>query len=87
MSSDSAKVQAPHNILAAARTALGMTQDELAKAAGVSRPTLTHLEAGRTKTYQDTRAKVQEALERRGIVFTNGDTPGFKIDKSKAVIT
>lgn len=83
----SVKVQAPPNILAAARTALGLTQAELAKASGVGVTTLVHLESGKTKTYQDTREKVQEALERRGIVFTNGDTPGFKIDKSKAVIT
>lgn len=83
----SKKVQAPPNILAGARTSLGMTQAELAKAAGISVPTLSNLEAGKTKAYQDTREKVQEALERRGIVFTNGDTPGFKIDKAKAVIT
>lgn len=85
MSSD--KVQAPPNILAGARTSLGLTQAELATAAGVGVTTLIKLEQGRTKTYQDTRERVQQALERRGIVFTNGGTPGFKIDKSKAVIT
>ncbi len=85
MSSD--KVQAPPNILAGARTSLGLTQAELATAAGVGVTTLIKLEQGRTKTYQDTRERVQQALELRGIVFTNGGTPGFKIDKSKAVIT
>ncbi len=83
----SEKVQAPTNILAGARTALGLTQAELAKAAGVGVTTLSNLESGRTRTYQDTRDKIQQALERRGIVFTNGGTPGFKIDRSKAVIT
>lgn len=83
----STKVQAPPNILAGARTSLGMTQAELAKAAGISATTLVHLESGKTKTYKDTREKVQEALERRGVVFTNGDKPGFYLDKEKAVIT
>lgn len=82
----SEKVQAPPNILAGARTALGLTQEELATAAGVGVTTLNRLETGKTRAYADTREKVQEALERRGVVFTNGDMPGFKLDKSKVVI-
>lgn len=71
------KVQAPVNILKGARVALGLTQAELARAAGVDLGTLNALETHRKRTREEVRVRVQEALERRGAVFTNGDKPGF----------
>lgn len=73
------KVRAEVNILIGARAALRLTQAELAAAAGVDLGTLNALENGRKKTREDVRAKVQAALERRGVVFTNGEKPGFHL--------
>jgi len=73
--------------LAAARQLLGrMSQEQLAKAAGVSEVTIAMFELGRTVPHERTLDKIKTALERRGIVFTNGDSPGVKLDRSKATI-
>ena len=71
------KVKAPINILKGARVAFGLTQAELAAAAGIDLGTLNALESRRKQTRDEQRSRVQEALERRGAVFTNGDRPGF----------
>ena len=71
--------------LKAARALLGWSQDELAVAADVSKPTIKRLEAhdgalgGRTETRQ----KIREALEFAGIEFIeeNGGGPGVRLKK------
>lgn len=72
--------------IAGAREFLGMSQAELAEAAGVGRTTVVAFERGNRSAYESTRTKLQSALEMRGIVFTNGSKPGFYFDREKMVI-
>ena len=75
------------NQLAAARDLLGrMTQEQLARAAGVSVVTIVHFESGKTVPHADTLQKILGALENRGIEFSNGDSPGVKLRPEKAII-
>ena len=80
------KVRAERATLKGARVTLGLGQEQLAKAAGVSTTTVSYFETGTTAPHESTRAAIQTALEARGIVFTNGDKPGFYFDKDKAII-
>jgi len=80
------KVRADKDTLKAARVRLGLDQGQLAKAAGLTQVTISNFELGKTAPYDATQAAIQAALELRGIVFTNGDLPGFYFDKSKVVI-
>jgi DNA-binding XRE family transcriptional regulator len=80
------KIQAERDTLKAARVWLRLDQEQLAKAAGLTRETVSNFEGGRTAPHESTRGAIQSALETRGIVFTNGDKPGFHYDKEKAVI-
>jgi DNA-binding XRE family transcriptional regulator len=82
----SGKVQATGAQIAGAREFLRMTQDDLAKAAGVNRGTIVGFESGLRTPYESSREKIQAALETRGIVFTNGNKPGFHLDKEKATV-
>jgi DNA-binding XRE family transcriptional regulator len=72
--------------VAAARGLLAMTQSDLAAAAGVTRQTLIDWEAGTRIPRSDTVDKVRDALERRGIEFSNGGEPGVKYRPAKALI-
>lgn len=72
--------------LVAARGLLGMTQEQLANAAGCSKRTIENFEAGKSVPYEDTMAKIMTALELRGIEFSNGDRPTVTHDRSKATI-
>ena len=63
-----------------------MTQGDLCAASGVSRKTLIDWESGHTTPRGDTVARIRDALERRGIEFSNGGEPGVKLRPSKAVI-
>ena len=67
----------------AARMLLKMTQKELASAAGVSEPTLVKFETGQTLPHRATHERIQQALEDRGIMFTNGDNPGVIYQRSR----
>ena len=80
------KVKSDKDTLKAARVRLRMNQEQLAKAAGLSRAAIADFERGDTTPYESTLTAIQSALEARGIVFTNGDRPGFYFDKEKAVI-
>lgn len=63
--------------LRAARALLNWSQDKLADASGVSKPTIARLEngSGELAGYSSTRDKIITALEMAGITFlTNGDT-------------
>ena len=48
--------------------------------------TISTFENGKTTPHESTREAIQGALEARGIVFTNGDLPGFYFDKDKVII-
>jgi transcriptional regulator with XRE-family HTH domain len=63
-----------------------LQQDELARATDLNTATISVFENGKTVPHESTRAAIQAALEARGIVFTNGDKPGFYFDKEKAAI-
>ena len=80
------KVVADRETLRAARFRLRMEQEDLAQASGLTRQTVSNFESGKTAPHEDTRERIQSALEARGIVFTNGDKPGFYVDRSKALI-
>lgn len=77
----------------AARDLLGLTQSELAAAAGVSDKTIQNFEAGKSDPYPVTLEKIRAELERRGIEFTNGDHPpsvghgfGVRLNLDKAAV-
>ena len=63
-----------------------MEQVDLARAAGVTNKTISNFETGKAAAHESTRNAIQEVLEARGIVFTNGDRPGFYFDKDKVII-
>lgn len=86
MSESTKKVQASGPQIRAARNLLQITQRQLADAAGVDINTVSAYERAQHPAYDSTALKIQEALERRGIVFTNGDKPSVTLDRSKAVI-
>lgn len=61
--------------ITAARGLLGITQAELAAAAGVAEITIFRFEAGQAEPQRAKLEKIRAELERRGIEFTNGDSP------------
>ena len=63
-----------------ARAALKLSVRELAKMAQVATGTIVRLEAGETLQAR-TLAAVQHALEKAGVVFTNGYEPGVRLKK------
>ncbi len=82
----SEKVRADRPILKGARVTLGLDQGQLARAAGLHVHTISNFETGKAPPQESTRSAIQAALEARGIVFTNGDKPGFYVDKEKVII-
>lgn len=70
--------------VAAARELLGLTQDELAVAIGVTRVTLSRFERAEGEPQRDTLHKIEAELQRRGIEFTNGDGVGVRLNFTKA---
>lgn len=70
----------------AARALLAWSQADLAKASGVSYPTLARLEStdGPIGGRADTGAKLQAALEAAGVIFIdeNGEGPGVRLRKT-----
>lgn len=78
--------------LRAARALTGLSQAEVAEAAGVSVPTLKRAEAGGAiKVSDDTIAEIAKALEKAGVEFIpeNGGGAGVRKKKraSKRTIT
>ncbi|PSM31940.1 helix-turn-helix transcriptional regulator [Haliangium sp. UPWRP_2] len=70
--------------VAAARELLGLTQTELAAAAGVSAQTIFRFEAGKAEPQRTSLEKILTELARRGIEFTNGTGTGVRLDHAKA---
>ena len=65
-----------------ARAALRMTVDELAERAGVSHATISRLENDHPcAPAGDALARVRTALEARGVVILDGDSPGVRLDR------
>lgn len=70
--------------LRAARALTGLSQAEVAEAAGVSVPTLKRAEAGGAiKVADDTMAEIAKALEKAGVEFIpeNGGGAGVRMKK------
>jgi transcriptional regulator with XRE-family HTH domain len=63
-----------------ARAALKLSVRELAKMAQVATGTIVRLEAGETLQPR-TIDVIRLALEKAGVVFTNGDEPGVRLKK------
>ncbi len=75
----------------ASRNLLGITQVELAAAAGVDAGTILRFETGQSEPQRASLKKIQAELESRGIEFTNGDSPpsggdgiGVRLNYAKA---
>lgn len=60
----------------AARSMLGMHQEELCGRSGVTIKTLSDFEKGKTKPYASTLEKIREALEAAGVVFVDSNGLG-----------
>ena len=65
----------------AARSLLGLHQEELCKLAKVTIKTLSDFESGKTKPYARTLDAIKEALEKAGVVFVdpNGLGAGVRL--------
>lgn len=77
--------------VAAARELLKITQGELAKSVELSLTTISNFETGKAEPYRASLEKIRAELERRGIEFTNGDSPpstgdgiGVRLNYAKA---
>jgi transcriptional regulator with XRE-family HTH domain len=64
-----------------ARAALNWSLRDLGEAAGVHRNTISNFEIGKYAGEPETLKKLQKALEKAGIEFTNGDRPGVRMKK------
>ena len=64
-----------------ARAALRLSVRDLAKLAQVATGTIVRLEAGESLQPR-TIDVIQHALEKAGVIFTNGDEPGVRLKKS-----
>ena len=65
---------------------LGMSQQDLAAASGVAVQTIANFEAERHTPREETLYRIQAALEDRGIVFSNGNSPTVKLDPQRIKI-
>src|SRR5262245_38382009 len=72
--------------IAAARKLLKITQAELAAVAEVSEATIKKFEIGLHTPRPSTLKAIRQAMEYRGIEFTNGDSPGVRYNPAKASI-
>ena len=74
-------MKAPYQLLRAARVALDITHDDLAREAGVSERTLVRIEKPQSVS-DESIARVQAALEARGVTFLAAGEeggPGIRI--------
>ncbi len=67
-----------------ARAWLDWSQQDLAKRAKVSLSTVADFEKRRRTPILNNLVAMQAALEKAGVVFTNGDEPGVKLKKKKS---
>jgi DNA-binding transcriptional regulator YiaG len=74
------------NHIKAARALGDLDQEALAKMADVSVNTIRNMEASGGEPvggFESTRLKVQTTLEKMGMEFTNGDSPGVRYVKTR----
>lgn len=74
-------MKAPYQLLRAARVALDISHEDLAREAGVSERTLVRIEKPQSVS-EDSIARVQAALEARGVQFLSAGEeggPGIRI--------
>ena len=64
--------------VAAARGLLNWSQDQLALAADVTKHTIMRWETGVHEPRESTMRQVIQAIEDRGVEFTNGGQPGVR---------
>lgn len=64
--------------VAAARSLLGWSQDQLAAAADVGKQAIARWELGQTTPHESTVRRIVQAIEDRGVEFTNGGQPGVR---------
>jgi transcriptional regulator with XRE-family HTH domain len=62
-----------------ARAALNWSLQDLAKASGVHRNTISNYETGKYGGSEEALSAVRAALEAAGIEFTNGEAPGVRM--------
>jgi Predicted transcriptional regulators len=77
-------MKVPYQLLRAARVALDITHEDLAKEAGVSKRTLVRIERPQGVS-KDSIARVQAALEARGVEFLppeDGQGPGIRVPEA-----
>ena len=67
----------------AARGLIGWSQQRLATASKVAKPTIANFEAGKSTPYERTANDLIAALESASVEFTNGDQPGVRMRKAK----
>ncbi len=69
----------------AARELLAWSQDHLARASGVSLPTIKRLESedGNLGGRDETQEKIVAALAKAGVEFSNGGSPGVRLKKKR----
>jgi transcriptional regulator with XRE-family HTH domain len=62
---------------------IGLTQADLAKAAGISATALNNIERGSADPKASTLSAIQKALEAAGVIFVaeNGEGPGVRLRK------
>jgi transcriptional regulator with XRE-family HTH domain len=66
----------------AARHLANLSQADIAKATGLSLPTIRRAESEREVSVSEGAIEaIQRALEAAGVEFTNGDQPGVKLRK------
>lgn len=70
--------------MTAARNLLGITQSELAAAAGVAKNTVFKFETSQVEPQRASLEKIQAELERRGIEFLNSTGMGVRLNFAKA---
>jgi len=78
-------MKAPYQLLRAARVALDISHEDLAKKAGVSERTLVRIEKAQTVS-EESIAQVQAALEVEGVIFLSPEGnlgPGMRIPQNK----
>jgi DNA-binding XRE family transcriptional regulator len=63
----------------AARALVGWSQQQLATASKVAKPTIANFEAGKSIPYERTANDLVAALESAGVEFTNGNQPGVRL--------
>jgi len=64
--------------VAAARSLLGWSLDQLSAASDVSKRAINRWEVGETVPHESTIKKIVKAIEERGVEFTNGGAPGVR---------